>query len=82
MVVIITTIYYFCIMNEMWKQITNYPNYEISNLGNVYSIKNNIILKPSQCKNGYLMVVLFCNKKGKSNYIHKLVATHFIEKSN
>ena len=32
-------------MKEVWRKIDNFE-YEISNLGNVKSLRNNIILKP------------------------------------
>lgn len=43
-------------MKEIWKKINNYQDYEISNFGNVRSLKNNSIriLKPSKNFSGYL----------------------------
>lgn len=65
---------------EIWKDIKGYENlYQISNLGQVKSLRNNLILKPGLVGIGYLSVNL-C-KDGKHNYkkIHRLVAEHFIE---
>ena len=68
-------------MKEMWKKIENYNDYEISNLGNIKSLKNGIqkILKPSKSSSGYLQIVLCKNGKTKCHFIHKLVAKAFIE---
>lgn len=71
-------------VNEVWKKICGYENYEVSNFGNVRNnnfhrqnftkeVKKN--LKP----NGYLRVVLSKNSKTKSFYVHRLVAEAFIE---
>lgn len=63
-------------MNENWKPINDY--YQISDSGNVHSLRRNIILKPSYHKNGYLSVSLSSNKIVKRFYIHRLVAIAFI----
>lgn len=67
-------------MNEEWRRIRDYPDYEVSNMGNVKSYKrdkvNGRILKPRN-HNGYLSVVLF-NNKAKQFLTHKLVAQTFI----
>lgn len=54
--------------------------YQISNLGNVKSLKRrkHKILRPALCKNGYYSVVLFYNNKGKTKFLHKLVAQAFL----
>lgn len=69
--------------NEQWKPIENYPDYYISNLGNVKSLKigDERILKAGNNK-GYLFVIL-CNKlknklKNKKRTIHSLVAEAFL----
>lgn len=70
-------------MIEEWKTIDDYPNYQVSNMGNVKSLNYNHTGKEKilkQCKNskGYLNVTLV-NKDGKKNYlVHRLVATAFI----
>ena len=69
-------------MKEIWKKIKNYDDYEISNLGNVKSLKSNKILKPSKSSSGYLQVTLCKNGKTKNFFIHRLVANEFIDKEN
>lgn len=68
-------------MEEIWKNIENYPNYQISNYGNVKNIKNNKILSFEICK-GYKRCHLYSNSKGKNLLIHCLVAQAFIPNPN
>ncbi|CAH6421490.1 HNH endonuclease [uncultured virus] len=68
--------------NEIWKDIKNYENlYQISNFGEVRSIKSNIIMSKYIHEN-YYAVSLTKTQKSKYHYIHKLVAIHFIENDN
>ena len=81
---------------EIWKEIKNYEGfYEVSSLGRVRSLtryikqKNNSkkkiagkILKPIANKNGYLMVTLSKDCKGKRYFVHRLVADAFILNKN
>lgn len=66
--------------NEIWKEITLYPKYKVSNFGNVFSLKYNKLLLPFERK-GYLSVHL-CNKTDVKRYknktIHSLVALSFL----
>ena len=67
----------FFLINDMesWKVIYDFPNYEISNYGNVRN--NTKIVKAVPNKHGYNVVVL-CNGIRKSVNIHGLVAAAFI----
>jgi hypothetical protein len=71
-------------MKEIWIKISDIPQYEVSNMGNVKNTKTwtgtmyidkEKILKPVKYKNGYLYVILKCKKK----LVHRLVAESFIE---
>ena len=63
---------------EIWKDIKDYEGlYQISNLGNVKSLKTNSILKPSRARK-YIGVNLYKNKVVKTRTIHRLVAEHFL----
>ena len=64
-------------MEEIWKTITDFENYEVSNLGNIKSLYKNIILKP-QFGTYYLHVSLYKNKKCYNKDIHVIVAKMFI----
>lgn len=62
---------------EEWKTIEDYPNYLISNLGNVKNSKGRIrIAHPTHL--GYLTVLLSKNGFQKNMSIHRLVAKAFI----
>lgn len=63
---------------EEWKQIIDYPNYSVSNLGNVRNNKTGRILKPQSHKSGkYLGVDL---GRGNRKLIHSLVGKAFLGK--
>jgi hypothetical protein len=68
-------------MSEIWKDIKGYEGrYEISNLGNVRSIRltKSVILKASDRGNGYLAVSLCMNNIKTTKNIHSLIAQAFI----
>ena len=65
---------------EIWKDIIDYEEYKISNLGNIK--RNDRLLKPFKNTSGYYQIELYKNGKGKHLLIHKLVANAFIENKN
>lgn len=68
-------------MKEIWKKICDSNGYEISNKGRLRN-KNNLIIKPTICKNGYLEYALWKNGKRKVILAHRLVAKYFIDNPN
>ena len=77
---------------EIWRNISGYPGYQVSSLGRVKSMERKVkhrngsirtitgkILKPYKNRNGYLQVNLYKGKKMKSMYIHRLVASAFVQ---
>lgn len=69
-------------MEEVYKTIEDYPNYQISNLGNVKNTKADTILKPYNTKSGYLHIDLF-NENGRKTFtVHRLVASTFLDNPN
>ena len=74
--------------NEIWKDIYYEENnktidyrglYQVSNLGNVKSLKGKQkILKQADDKDGYKIVCLTKNKKHKNFKVHRLVANMFV----
>ena len=65
-------------MMEIWKDIENYEGlYQVSNLGNVKSLRSNKILKPAFNKS-YLQIGLYKDGKRKFFLIHRLVAEAFL----
>jgi len=70
-------------MEEVWKDIIDSPNYEVSNLGNVRHKRNKNILTPrvSIKKRGYKCCQVYIsdeNDKQRNQKIHRLVATAFL----
>lgn len=69
--------------NELWKSVNNYNGiYEVSNLGNIRNAHTGRILKTSHSVGGYEQVVLCKNGKTTTHYVHRLVATAFIDNPN
>lgn len=79
-------------MIEEWKDVIDFPNYQVSNLGRIKSLPhiakggyrsetqriNGKILKPTPNEKGYLRVFLRKNSKTYTRYAHILVAQAFI----
>lgn len=71
---------------EEWKGIKDFPDYMISNLGRVKSLKNYRQWKPGRFinqyknSNGYLYVVLYFSKIRKHKKVHLLVLETFVGK--
>lgn len=64
-----------------WKEIAEFPGYEISNNGLVKSFKqsdNGYILKGRINRKGYPIVLLRKNGRAYTRFVHKLVAKAFI----
>lgn len=78
---------------EIWLPITGFEClYEVSNLGRVRSLVRTInrrdgsvehkkgrVLKQSKAGRGYLFVSLYKDGERKSSYVHRLVATAFLQ---
>lgn len=62
-----------------WKKIEDFPNYEISSIGQVKNITTGKILKPG-FSDGYEKVNLCHNKKATTKKIHHLVLESFVGK--
>ncbi|MGL4449581.1 MAG: NUMOD4 domain-containing protein, partial [Sarcina sp.] len=65
-----------------FKEIEGYPNYFITDCGDVYSSKHGDMKKLSQRINsrGYFYVNLCKGGKYKSVSVHRIVGKHFVEK--
>lgn len=73
-------------MEEIWKNVVDYEGlYEVSNLGQVRSMprkgtfRDKHILRQAKNNNGYPMVHLFKNGKGKAIAVHRIVAKTFLK---
>ena len=75
-------------MEEIWKEIEGYPNYQVSNMGRIkrlstgYYRRTEKILKPQLQNNGYLHIKLSQKDKTKCILVHRLVAQVFIPNPN
>jgi hypothetical protein len=63
---------------ETYKQIKEFTNYEVSNLGNVRNIKTGRVLKLKLSKNGYYQLNLYKDYKSYPAKVHRLVAITYI----
>lgn len=65
---------------ELWKDIPNASNYEISTWGNVRNKTTKYILKWRETKTGYFQVSIKYDdiNKFKNAYVHRLVAENWI----
>ena len=63
---------------DEWRPITRFPNYQISNNGDVVNITTGRKLKPIRESTGYSHVTLCDNGQQYQTSIHRLVAQEFI----
>lgn len=77
--------------NEVWKDIPDYEGiYQVSNKGRIKSLarivgnckRKDKIIVPKDNGSGYYKVNLYKNGKHKNHYVHKLVASVFINNEN
>ena len=68
-------------MEETWKKIKGWSDYEVSNFGRIKSLKNKkeSILIPQNHDRGYKQVYLYIKGSRQKHFIHRLVAMMFIE---
>ncbi len=64
---------------EEYRTIIEFPNYQVSNFGNIKNIKKNVLMSTYLKKNGYTVVKLSKEGKAFECKIHRLVATAFID---
>lgn len=69
---------------EIWKKIDGFPNYEVSNKGNVKSLKYNNtneskLLKLNTHGEGYYVVYISNGVRSIRVAVHRLVAENFVE---
>ena len=65
------------IINEEWRSIDGYINYQVSNIERVRNATTGIMLKPSLNNKGYYHVGLTKETKQQTYNVHQLVANVF-----
>jgi len=66
-------------MEEIYKTIEGFENYEVSNFGHIKNKKTGRILKACPNENGYLIANFYKDKKVKSLNIHRIVGMTFLD---
>ena len=66
----------------MWKIISDFPNYSISDIGEIKNNKTNKLLKICHNQEGYNIVQLWKNHKGYMKRVHRLVLETFCPREN
>ena len=66
------------IINEEWRSISEFANYQVSNIGRVRNVKTESCLKPNLLACGYYVITLCKNGITSSHRINRLVAQEFI----
>ena len=64
---------------ETFVKIVGFENYEVSNLGRVRNIESGRVLKPRLHRDGYLVHGLYGYDKRKFLFLHRIIATAFID---
>jgi len=64
-------------MQESWAVVDDFPNYLVSNYGQVYNQKREGLVKPRFSPKGYAKVILSNEGYRQEFYIHQLVAQAF-----
>ena len=68
------------VINEEWRSIDGYINYQVSNIGRVRNANTGRMLKQSLNNNGYYYGGLTKEAKQQQHLVHRLVANEFLEK--
>lgn len=64
---------------EEWREIEDYPNYRVSDLGRIMNVKFDKILKGAITQTGYVTVSLRNDVGLKNVKVHRVVAKAFLE---
>jgi len=67
------------IIEEVWKDIPEFPRYMVSNLGNVMNVRTENLVKPQLTPQGILYVPLYGSDQGTTRSIKVLVAKAFLD---
>ncbi len=65
-------------LNEVWKDIPGYPQYEASASGQIRSKRTGRILSASPNNKGYLLTTLSLNQTAHRALVHRLIMLAFV----
>jgi hypothetical protein len=68
-------------IDERWRSVSGFINYQVSNVGRVRNANTGRILKPGVTPQGYRFVTSINQDGKKTVTVHELVANEFIEKT-
>lgn len=66
-------------MEEQWREIAAFPQYRVSNLGNVQNVKTERILHPSITPQGHLKINLLKDGVKHTRQVNQLVGQLFLD---
>lgn len=66
----------------MWKKIAEFPNYSVSDKGEIRNDKRNKLLSIAYNQDGYAIVQLWKNNKGYMRRVHRIVLQTFFPIEN
>lgn len=66
-------------VGEIWKIVTGFDNYEVSNCGRLRNAKNKSVYKFNEDENGFYEKTFYKNNKATGIVIHHVVANEFIQ---
>jgi hypothetical protein len=66
------------IINEVWRSIDGFRNYQVSNVGRVRNATTGMMLKQTVSNNGYKKVSLYNDQGLKNIAVHTVVAREFL----
>lgn len=64
---------------EQWRQVEEFPDYEVSDQGIVRRVDNGKVLKTTANQSGHLMVTLFVDHAKRTRLVGRLVAQAFVD---
>jgi hypothetical protein len=67
------------IVNEQWRSIDGYIDYQVSNCGRVRNATTGKLLKGTVSNHGYQVVNLRSNQSAKTFCVHRIVAHEFVD---
>ena len=70
-------------MREIWKTMQENNKYEVSSIGRIRNKKTSRILKTTISNKGYERFIIYQkNSKPKMYYVHRIIASNFLNNNN